>query len=109
MICTGFKLKNIVCALAVLLFSFLYGADAYAKSLWQDPTVKKSLERIPRLNAFQALSLFRSGKLIIIDTHEHIKKGGKSPIVGALTLSYRDIDKVRLKIPKSKVIACFCH
>ncbi len=104
-----FNFKYMACITAFILFSFLHWADLYAGSFWLEPDVKNSLKRIPRLNAFQALSLFKSGRLIIIDTHEHMKQGEKSPIVGALTLPYPKIDKVRLKIPKNRIIACFCH
>ncbi len=101
-----FNLKFIICIIA---FSFLPCSDLSAGSLWQDPAVKKTLERIPRLDAYKALALFKSGKLIIIDTHEHMKKGQKSPIVGALAIPYPKMEKVKLKIPKNRVIACFCH
>ena len=113
----SFKYVNklsMIQTISILMFLFVYSSGSFAgnqyeKTNFYDPEVKKQLKQIPRIDAAKALWLYRSGKLILIDTHEHVKEGDKSPIVGAIALSYKKIPKVNIKIPKNRIVACFCH
>ena len=111
-----FKIYNdkffIIRIIVLLMLLFLYHSNLFAgnhhgKVNFYDSRIKQNLKKIPRIDAVKALWLFKSGKLTVIDTHEHVKEGDKSPIVGAITLSYRKIPKVKLKVPKNRILACF--
>jgi hypothetical protein len=63
--------------------------------------------KVPHISAYKALELFKVGRLILLDVHPKPNKTN-SKIVGALYVSAGKIDKVRLKIPKNKLIGVFC-
>ena len=63
--------------------------------------------KMPHISAYKALELFKAGRLILLDVHPKPNKT-YSKIVGALYVSAGKIDKVRLKIPKNKLIGVFC-
>ena len=88
------------------LFSFfLY--SAHPCLLNAEENLQGKLAKIPRIDCRKASTLFNAGKLFLIDTHEHLKLGDRSPIVGAITIPHNKLGKVKLKIPKNVLIACF--
>lgn len=63
--------------------------------------------KVPHISAYQALELFKAGRLILLDVH--VAKGRtRSGIVGALYVPANKIDRIRLKIPDGMRVGVFC-
>ena len=113
------KFKQIVIIFLILIMTNSMAFSATQRKVnFLDKTVQRQMAKIPRISAQQAYALFRQNRIVLVDTHwtrkhidqvnirEHLKKF-PSPIVGALTIPYPLVPRVRLKIPKNKMIACF--
>lgn len=67
--------------------------------------LRKQLASIPRIDCRHALTLFESGKAVLIFTHH---EGSQTPILGAINIPLTKIDKVKLNIPKDRLILTYC-
>lgn len=63
--------------------------------------------KVPHINAYEALELFNTGRLILLDVNPGQGKV-RSDIVGALFVPANKIDRVRLKIPDGMIVGVFC-
>jgi hypothetical protein len=64
-------------------------------------------EKVPHISAVEALALYNSGKLILMDVHGGQNNNYRSCIVGALHLPPDKVDKVKLNIPAGMLIGVF--
>jgi len=62
---------------------------------------------VPHISAQQALALFKSGRLILLDVHVYENQKRFSMIVGALCVPATKIAKVKLKLPRQLLIGVF--
>lgn len=74
------------------------------------PTVAETPDvrtKVPHINAYEALELYKSGRLILLDVHPDQGKV-RSQIVGAFYFPADKIDKIELRLPKTMSIGVFC-
>ena len=64
------------------------------------------MEKIPRLSAQKAYALFQQKKIILFDTHPGENKT-RASVVGAYYLDRTKVDRLKLKIPKNKLIGVY--
>ena len=100
-------IKKILQSLSIFLFGLFLSVSICFGMSPAEKVLKKKLAKVPRVDCKTALRLHKSGKLILLDVHEHLKVGDKSPIFGAIVLPFTKIEKYKLKWPKNKLIGCF--
>lgn len=63
--------------------------------------------KVPHISAYEALELFKAGRLILLDVHIEKGKTGSS-IVGASYVPANKIERIKLKVPETILIGVFC-
>lgn len=90
--------KNIAILNILLLLVFLSGIVRAGET-----DVRKM---VPHMSAYEALELFKSGRLILLDVHHGRTQ---SEILGAICVPAEKISRVKLKIPEDKTLGVFCN
>ena len=86
--------------LSLLLIVFFIAIPPSVRAL-----TLEEIKKLPHISATQAFYLFKQNKILLLDVHDNKEK---AEIVGAYYLPSKKIEKVKLKIPKDKLIGVFC-
>ena len=97
------RMKNVLFVLSIFFF---FGTCSFVHALTQDDIDRKTMKRLPHINAYQAYALFQQGKIIIFDVHPGTDKK-KASILGAHYLDPDKIQRIRLKLPKEQPIGVY--
>jgi hypothetical protein len=62
---------------------------------------------VPHIGAHQALDLFKSGRMILLDVMAEAGKV-RSEIVGAFYIPADKLDKIKLNVPEQMLLGVFC-
>lgn len=67
---------------------------------------KEQISKLPHITAYQALAMFQQNKIILIDVHPGVNKKQAS-VPGAIYIPKEILSRVKLKIPKGKIIGIY--
>lgn len=90
--------------LIAMLSLSLVGAMGSSVVVGQNNDVRRA---VPHLGAYEALGLFNSGRIILLDVHREQGKV-RSDIVGAFYIPADKLDHVKLNIPERMFLGVFC-
>ena len=62
---------------------------------------------VPHISAQQALTLYKTGRLLLLDVHQYHKSVHRSEIVGAVYIPANKLDKMKLNLSKKLLIGVF--
>jgi hypothetical protein len=79
--------------------TFSYGQVSYRDYSGFNPEV-------PRITAFEAMSLYKQGKLILVDAASYEDHFRNHHIVGAISVEH--IHKMKITLPNNFIIAFYC-
>jgi len=84
----------------IIGISFSYGQVTYRDYRNYNPEV-------PRITAFEAMSLYKQGKLVLMDVAPP-DRFRDAHIVGAMSLPKENIGKTNIVLPNNLIIAFYC-
>lgn len=96
--------RRLTCMLFTLLFLSLLGGISANLAVGQSEDVRRV---VPHIGAHQALDLFKSGRMILLDVHPGQGKL-RSEIVGAFYIPTDKLEKIELKVPERMLVGVFC-
>jgi hypothetical protein len=102
-------LRKMVQLISFSLIFFLIGGTAiYGQSNSQPikPSPHHNPE-VPRITAFEAMELYKQGKLILANGHES-GTYARGHIVGDISLPNGKVQYMNIKLPKNFIIAFYC-
>lgn len=74
----------------------------------KDYTKRRDHPEIPRINAYVTRALFNKRKLILANAHD-LKTHYRKHIVGSISIPNNKVKKMKIKLPKNKIIAFYCE
>jgi hypothetical protein len=100
------KFKFFIIILSVLLIGVVVG---YGQQNYQ-PIKPSHYEHpeVPRITAFEAMDLYKQGRLLLANAHESESFKHKH-ILGSISLPNGEVQNKNIKLPQNFIIAFYCE
>jgi hypothetical protein len=100
------KFKFFIIIFSVLLIGVVVG---YGQQNYQPikPSYHEHPE-IPRMTAYEAMELYKQGKLILANAHEP-EGFARKHIIGSISLPNDKSKNMNIKLPRNMIIAFYCE
>lgn len=98
------KIMMLLISCIMLLTTRMASASESAEE--QRQRLQRRYAHIPKLTAEQAYCLFKAGKILIVDAGEP-ERFKQQHCIGSINISVKFADKIRLNIPKSRLIGVY--
>ena len=92
-----------------LFISLIFSASSEGQQNYQLPKPSRhDHPEIPRINSFEAMEIYKQGKLILANAHESDDFARKH-IVGSVSLPNGKVQGMNIKLPSNFIIAFYCE
>lgn len=102
---SAFVRKRVTRMVFALLFVSLMGG--IRANLVMGETEEDPRRMVPHIGAHEALNLFKSGRIFLLDVMAGAGKV-RSEIVGAFYIPANKLDKIKLNVPEKILVGVFC-
>ena len=98
-----FKFFVIIISILLIGVTVSYGQFNYEHNRPYRPANPE----VPRITAFEAIELYKQGKLILANAHER-GTFARGHIVGSISLPNGEVQSSNIKLPTNMIIAFYC-